>query len=71
MILKALRKLEDFKGSVFFVAPFWPTQPWFSVLQSGAKRFLMIPNPVLHQTVGREISYCNSVILLRLAVWIF
>jgi len=47
MILKALRKLEDFKGSVFFIVPFWPNQPWIPMLQSGAKRCLMIPNPVL------------------------
>lgn len=38
MILRALRKMDSFRGRAFYVAPFWPNQPCFLCFSSGPRK---------------------------------
>lgn len=71
MILPVLEKLNDFRGRAYIVAPFWPNQAWFPLLESRSSFHRKFPNPRLSQRVGRRDFSCSSKKILHLAVWIF
>ena len=69
-LLKVLHKLRTFKGSVALVAPNWPKSNWFPLLLELRLRPILIPSPVLSQTVQTKTVLASSWLTKTLTLWV-
>ncbi|MEL7520246.1 MAG: hypothetical protein AAGJ80_01290 [Cyanobacteria bacterium J06553_1] len=66
LMLQVARRIEQFKGRALLIAPWWETQPWFTILQSRRPASRSLPVNALLQESSSQLMRS-----LRLTAWLF
>ena len=71
LISRVLRKLTEFQGTAYVVAPHWPNSHWFGQLLQRSHTSLPLRSAQLSQEVRGAVCYAPSFLSRDLHVWIF
>ena len=70
MLPQVASKLEDFWGTGFVIAPFWPSQDWFVMLARRARYSIPLhPQHYLFQYTTQGLEFYPNISILNLHAW--